>query len=129
MPAMPASLGHSMQASKDICFTSTPSSRDEPLSPQRMQRPTYARRSRTATIMDCGEGKALRPTVPHFRSRSPHLVAKSHARDKRRRSIAPPSFAFSATRSPPWARASSRAMASPRPVLAPLPRVREVSAR
>ena len=107
---------------------STPSSRDEPLGPQRMQRATYAHRSGTATIMDRGEGKAHQPTVPYFRSRSPHLVVKPHSRGKRRRNVAPPSFALSATRSPPWARASSRAMASPRPVPAPLPRVRDTSA-
>ena len=108
---------------------STPSPHDEPLSPQRMQRATYAHRSGTAAIMDRGEGKAHRSTVPYFRSRSLHLVDKSHARGKRRRNVAPPSFVLSATRSPPCARASSRAMASPRPVPAPLPRVRDASAR
>ena len=53
----------------------------------------------------------------------------AHSRGKRRRNVAPPSFALSATRLPPWARARSRAMASPRPMPPPLPRVREVSAR
>ncbi len=34
---------------------------DEPLSPQRMQRVTYARRSETATVMDRWEGKVHLP--------------------------------------------------------------------
>jgi 2-polyprenyl-6-methoxyphenol hydroxylase-like FAD-dependent oxidoreductase len=39
-----------------------------------------------------------------------------YSRDKRSRNVAPRPSAFSAVRSPPWARARSRAIASPRPV-------------
>ena len=39
-----------------------------------------------------------------------------YSRDKRSLNVAPRPSAFSAVRSPPWARARSRAIASPRPV-------------